>query len=90
MGSYQAESLKSLKKRRTGRKANCHSVLAAPEGLAQGWRTPAHKMTWVNLNCKCFSVSRFFREFSCDFVFPSENPKPEPRNRTKSCQQNLH
>jgi len=36
------ESFKSVKKRRSGRKASRYSHLAAPSRLAQGWRTPAH------------------------------------------------
>jgi len=32
-------AFKSAKKRRSGRKANRHSGLAAPRGVAQGWRT---------------------------------------------------
>jgi len=36
-------AFKSSKKRRSGRKANRPRGLAAPEGLAQAWRTPAHK-----------------------------------------------
>jgi hypothetical protein len=44
-------TFKSLKKRRSGRKPNRRSGLAAPRRAAQGWRRPAHARDMQGSRC---------------------------------------